>query len=49
MVTSSRVDQRIVIYYIQTVEYSLAVERDKLLAHLIMWVNLKTFMLNKPS
>ena len=49
MVINRRVDQRIVIYYIHTVEYSLAVERDRLFAHLIMWVNFKTFMLNKPS
>ena len=49
VVISRRVDQQIVIYHIHTAEYYLAVERDKLLVHLIRWVNLKTLMLNKPS
>ena len=41
MVINMRVGQRTVIYYIHTVEYSKAVER--------VWVNFKTFMLNKLS
>lgn len=37
------------LYCTATVEYYLSTERDWLSVHSIMWINLKTYMLNKQS